>query len=168
MIVMPFTVAYADGGADAKTAIQVTDSGELHAAVSNAKDGDVIQLAANIAITTSNLSFDVANGEVTLDLNGFTLSRNGKDLTSSATLINVKSGSLIVDDTRGNGQILANETYTGKAGETAYTLRCVQVCGGAEFTLRDGTLENTNKDFNATQTISNYGTVNVESGTKKA
>lgn len=167
MIVMPFTVAYADGGADAKTAIQVTDSGELHAAVSNAKDGDVIQLAANIAITTSNLSFDVANGEVTLDLNGFTLSRNGKDLTSFATLINVKSGSLIVDDTRGNGQILANETYTGKAGETAYTLRCVQVCGGAEFTLRDGTLENTNKDFNATQTISNYGTVNVESGTIK-
>lgn len=167
MIVMPFTVAYADGGADAKTAIQVTDSGELHAAVSNAKDGDVIQLAANIAITTSNLSFDVANGEVTLDLNGFTLSRNGKDLTSSATLINVKSGSLIVDDTRGNGQILANETYTGKAGETAYTLRCVQVYGGAEFTLRGGTLENTNKDFNATQTISNYGTVNVEGGTIK-
>ncbi len=167
MIVMPFTVAYADGGADAKTAIQVTDSGELHAAVSNAKDGDVIQLAANIAITTSNLSFDVANGEVTLDLNGFTLSRNGTDLTSSATLINVKSGSLIVDDTKGNGQILANETYTGKAGETAYTLRCVQVCGGAEFTLRGGTLENTNKDFNATQTISNYGTVNVESGTIK-
>ena len=167
MIVMPFTVAYADGGADAKTAIQVTDSGELHAAVSNAKDGDVIQLAADIAITTSNLSFDVANGEVTLDLNGFTLSRNGTDLTSSATLINVKSGSLIVDDTKGNGRILANETYTGKAGETAYTLRCVQVCGGAEFTLRDGTLENTNKDFNATQTISNYGTVNVESGTIK-
>lgn len=167
MIVMPFTVAYADGGADTKSVISVTDSGELHAAVSNAKDGDVIQLAANIAITTSNLSFDVANGEVTLDLNGFTLSRNGTDLTSSATLINVKSGSLIVDDTRGNGQILANETYTGKAGETAYTLRCVQVCGGAEFTLRDGTLENTNKDFNATQTISNYGTVNVESGTIK-
>lgn len=167
MIVMPFTVAYADGGADAKTAIQVTDSGELHAAVSNAKDGDVIQLAADIAITTSNLSFDVANGEVTLDLNGFTLSRNGTDLTSSATLINVKSGSLIVDDTKGNGRILANETYTGKAGETAYTLRCVHVCGGAEFTLRDGTLENTNKDFNATQTISNYGTVNVESGTIK-
>lgn len=167
MIVMPFTVAYADGGADTKSVISVTDSGELHAAVSNAKDGDVIQLAADIAITTSNLSFDVANGEVTLDLNGFTLSRNGKDLTSYATLIDVKSGSLIVDDTKGNGQILANETYTGKAGETAYTLRCVQVCGGAEFTLRGGTLENTNKDFNATQTISNYGTVNVEDGTIK-
>ena len=80
MIVMPFTVAYADGGADTKSVISVTDSGELHAAVSNAKDGDVIQLAANIAITTSNLSFDVANGEVTLDLNGFTLSRNGSHL----------------------------------------------------------------------------------------
>lgn len=44
MIVMPFTVAYADGGADAKTAIQVTDSSELHEAIADASNGQTIYL----------------------------------------------------------------------------------------------------------------------------
>ena len=160
MIVAPFTVVQV-----AAETTQVLDSDHLRSAVDAAKDGDVIQLGADIAVTDS-LQFD-GDGTVTLDLNGHTLSMDGSQLKEAGVLINVVAGSVIVDDTRGNGQILANETYTGKVGETAHTLRCVQVCGGAEFTLRDGTLENTNKDFNATQTISNYGTVNVESGTIK-
>ena len=160
MIVAPFTVVQV-----AAETTQVLDSNHLHSAVDAAEDGDVIQLGADIAVTDS-LRFD-GDGTVTLDLNGHTLSMDGSQLKKAGVLINVVAGSVIVDDTKGNGQILANETYTGKAGETAHTLRCVQVCGGAEFTLRDGTLENTNKDFNATQTISNYGTVNVESGTIK-
>lgn len=160
MIVAPFTVVQV-----AAETTQVLDSNRLHSAVDAAKDGDVIQLGADIAVTDS-LQFD-GDGTVTLDLNGHTLSMDGSQLKEAGVLINVVAGSVIVDDTRGNGQILANETYTGKAGETAYTLRCVQVYGGAEFTLRGGTLENTNKDFNATQTISNYGTVNVEGGTVK-
>lgn len=161
MIVAPFTVVQV-----AAETTQVLDSNHLHSAVDAAEDGDVIiQLGADIAVTDS-LRFD-GDGTVTLDLNGHTLSMDGSQLKKAGVLINVVAGSVIVDDTKGNGQILANETYTGKVGETAHTLRCVQVCGGAEFTLRDGTLENTNKDFNATQTISNYGTVNVESGTIK-
>lgn len=162
MIVAPFTVVQV-----AAETTQVLDSNRLHSAVDAAKDGDVIQLGADIAVTDS-LRFD-GDGTVTLDLNGHTLSMDGSQLKDAGVLINVVAGSVIVNDTskNKNGQILANETYTGKAGETAYTLRCVQVYGGAEFTLRGGTLENTNKDFNATQTISNYGTVNVEGGTIK-
>ena len=160
MIVAPFTVVQV-----AAETTQVLDSDHLRSAVDAAEDGDVIQLGADIAVTDS-LRFD-GDGTVTLDLNGHTLSMDGSQLKEAGVLINVVAGSVIVDDTKGNGQILANETYTGKAGETAYTLRCVQVYGGAEFTLRGGTLENTNKDFNATQTISNYGTVNVEDGTIK-
>lgn len=161
MIVAPFTVVQV-----AAETTQVLDSNHLHSAVDAAEDGDVIiQLGADIAVTDS-LRFD-GDGTVTLDLNGHTLSMDGSQLKKAGVLINVVAGSVIVDDTKGNGQILANETYTGEAGKTAYTLRCVQVHGGAEFTLRGGTLENTNKDFNATQTISNYGTVNVEGGTIK-
>lgn len=162
MIVAPFTVVQV-----AAETTQVLDSNRLHSAVDAAKDGDVIQLGADIAVTDS-LRFD-GDGTVTLDLNGHTLSMDGSQLKDAGVLINVVAGSVIVNDTskNKNGQILANETYTGKAGETAYTLRCVQVYGGAEFTLRGGTLENTNKDFNATQTISNYGTVNIEGGTVK-
>lgn len=162
MIVAPFTVVQV-----AAETTQVLDSNHLHSAVDAAEDGDVIQLGADIAVTDS-LRFD-GDGTVTLDLNGHTLSMDGSQLKKAGVLINVVAGSVIVNDTskNKNGQILANETYTGEAGKTAYTLRCVQVCGGAEFTLRDGTLENTNKDFNATQTISNYGTVNIEGGTVK-
>ena len=162
MIVAPFTVVQV-----AAETTQVLDSNHLRSAVDAAKDGDVIQLGADIAVTNS-LRFD-GDGTVTLDLNGHTLSMDGSQLKDPGVLINVVAGSVIVDDTskNKNGEIVAEEKYTGKNGVTEYTLRCVQIHADAEFTLRGGTLENTNKDFNATQTISNYGTVNVESGTIK-
>ena len=162
MIVAPFTVVQV-----AAETTQVLDSNRLHSAVDAAKDGDVIQLGADIAVTDS-LRFD-GDGTVTLDLNGHTLSMDGSQLKKAGVLINVVAGSVIVNDTskNKNGEIVAEEKYTGKNDVTEYTLRCVQIHADAEFTLRGGTLDNSNTDFNATQTISNYGTVNIEGGTVK-
>ena len=73
MIVMPFTVAYADGGADAKTAIQVTDSGDLQTALKS--DGS-IQLDADISTKDPSGDFErlvVTASDVVLDLNGHKL-----------------------------------------------------------------------------------------------
>lgn len=51
--------------------------------------------------------------------------------------------------------------------KTGSGLRCIQVDANATFTLEGGTIENTNTAFEATQVISNYGTVNIESGSVK-
>ena len=91
-----------------------------------------------------------------IDLNGHELSYNG----TGDVFLNVKSGELIIRDSGDKGIVQVNE-------KTGSGLRCIQVDANATFTLEGGTIENTNTAFEATQVISNYGTVNIESGSVK-
>lgn len=121
-------------------------------ALPNADKNGVITLDKDITLeNTVNIKSDTV-----IDLNGYTLSYNGTD----GVFLNVKSGELIIRDSGDKGIVQVNE-------KTDSSLRCIQVCANATFTLEGGTIENTNTAFEATQVISNYGTVNIESGSVK-
>ena len=152
--------------------VEVNNPQALTEAVNNAKAGDVIRLTGDIEVTGSLI---FRNGEFTLDLNGHTLSRDGSNLILNSSLIIVESSdnpavlmnSLIITDSADGGRIVAKENYTGAAQNPGKALFCITVKPDASLTLKAGTVENTNKDFNATQVITNYGTVNIEGGTVK-
>lgn len=143
------------------------------AAFANEGDGTATPVDQNTETVATKLP-DAVDGVITLDkdimlantvnidentvidLNGYTLSYNGTD----GVFLNVKSGELIIRDSGDKGIVQVNE-------KTDSSLRCIQVCANATFTLEGGTIENTNTAFEATQVISNYGTVNIESGSVK-
>lgn len=143
------------------------------AAFANEGDGTATPVDQNTETVATKLP-DAVDGVITLDkdimlantvnidentvidLNGYTLSYNG----TGGVFLNVKSGELIIRDSGDKGIVQVNE-------KTDSGLRCIQVCANATFTLEGGTIENTNTAFEATQVISNYGTVNIESGSVK-
>ena len=118
----------------------------------------VIKLNEDVTVADSI----VIDKDTTIDLNGHELTYNGND----GVFVNVKSGTLTVRDTSANadGRLYVNEQTTA-TGVTP--LKCVQVCPNATFTLESGTVENICTAFEATQTITNYGTVNINDGTVK-
>lgn len=118
----------------------------------------VIKLNEDVTVADSI----VIDKDTTIDLNGHELTYDGND----GVFVNVKSGTLTVCDTSANadGRLYVNEQTTG-TGVTP--LRCVQVYPNAGFTLESGTVENTCTAFEATQTITNYGTVTIKGGTVK-
>ncbi|MEE0510538.1 MAG: hypothetical protein UDG94_04825, partial [Peptococcaceae bacterium] len=130
------------------------DSTSLPAANANG----VIKLTEDVTVADSI----VIDKDTTIDLNGHELTYNGND----GVFVNVKSGTLTVCDTSANadGRLYVNEQTTA-TGVTP--LRCVQVYANAGFTLESGTVENTCTAFEATQTITNYGTVTIKGGTVK-
>ena len=121
-------------------------------ALPDADKNGVITLDKDITLeNTVNIESDTV-----IDLNGHKLSYNG----TGGVFLNVKRGELIIRDSGDKGIVQVNE-------KTDSGLRCIQVCANATFTLEGGTIENTNTAFEATQVISNYGTVNIESGSVK-
>ena len=120
------------------------------------QENGVIKLTEDIT-TADSLTVE---SDLTIDLAGHSLQYNG----TGSVFLNVKSGSLTVMDSVGGGSITVNEIYDGTSGTP---LRCVQVYPDATFTLLGGKLTNTNDEFQATQVISNYGTVNIEGGVIK-
>ena len=112
-------------------------------------------------VTMSSVYQVSSNQDIVIDLNGHTLAYNGK----GGVFLNVMGGSLTIRDSKGTGVVKVDEPYNGTGAEgKTQTIRCVQVHAGATFTLESGTLTNTNTAFEATQVISNYGTVNIEGG----
>lgn len=118
----------------------------------------VIKLTEDVTLADSI----IIEKDTTIDLNGHELTYNGTD----GVFVNVKSGTLTVCDTSDNadGRLYVNEQTTA-TGVTP--LKCVQVYANAGFNLESGTVENTCTAFEATQTISNYGTVTIKGGTVK-
>ncbi len=118
----------------------------------------VIKLTEDVTVADSI----VIDKDTTIDLNGHELTYNG----NGGVFVNVKSGTLTVRDTsaNGDGRLYVNEQTT-TTGVTP--LKCVQVYANAGFTLESGTVENTCTAFEATQTITNYGTVTIKGGTVK-
>ena len=126
-------------------------------------ENGVITLTENVTLSDT---YEVkGNDDVTIDLAGYDLNYDG----NGGVFLNVQSGSLTIRDSEGTGVVTVNEPKnTGTESESELqTVRCVQVCAGATFTLESGTLTNTNTAFEATQVITNYGTTNIEGGVVK-
>lgn len=102
-----------------------------------------LELSTSVEITT----------DTTIDLAGHKLEYVG----TGGVFINVKAGTLTIRDSVGGGSVKVTET-SDKA------LRAVQVCADATFTLKGGTIRNNYLAHEATQVISNYGTVNMDGG----
>lgn len=133
--------AVVEGGATAPTVYAGT---ALPAAV----DGVItltedVQLSTSIAITE----------DTAIDLAGHKLEYVG----NGGVFINVQGGTLTVRDSAGGGSVEVTET-------SDKSLRAVQVFADATFTLEGGTIRNNYLAHEATQVISNYGTVNMNGG----
>lgn len=127
---------------DAEYPIPVTTGDELQAIVSNATAPVNIVLANDI--TTNNFVIP-ADKDVTLDLNGFTLT--GGD---SHAILN--RGVLCIKDSSGNGKIVAS-----KANTSALRNAAVCVIDGGTFTRADG-------EDNKWHTVENFGTMTFNGG----
>ena len=129
---------------DAKYPILVTTGDELQAIVSNATAPVNIVLANSI--TTNNFVIP-AGKDVTLDLNGFTLT--GGD---SHAILN--RGVLCIKDSSGDGEIVASKANTSalRNGDGA-----VCVIDGGTFTRADG-------EDNKWHTVENFGTMTFNGG----
>ena len=153
MIVMPFTVAYADGGADAKTAIQVTDSGDLQTALKS--DGS-IQLDADISTKDPSGDFErlvVTASDVVLDLNGHKLTTEQIEIKPGASLTIQDSSD---DET---GIVLG----TGKS-HLILVWPENNSASAASFTLESGTVQTPDSTKSNIHTIYSSGTVEINGG----
>lgn len=84
--------------------------------------GGDVKLGNNITITTASRQFKISGKTVTLDLNGFALTRKGE---SSSDLFSINNGgSLTINDSRGGGsitssypvQLMSNSTFVLNGG----------------------------------------------------
>ena len=128
----------------------------------DAVDG-VITLTEDVKLSSA---YQVTS-DIIIDLNGHTLTTVDTGFSSGVLLNVMENGKLTVRDSAGNGAVIVNEHYPDKEdGQAVYkTLICVQVRADGEFVLESGTIKNTNPEFKATQTISNYGTTTIKGGT---
>ena len=96
MSLLPVTALAADAGdTDAKAA----------SALPPAKNG-VITLTEDVTLSTA---YEVNGGNVIIDLAGHTLAYNGTE----DVFLNVKGGSLTIQDSGEKGEVKVNETYNG-------------------------------------------------------
>ena len=127
---------------DAEYPISVTTGDELQAIVSNATAP--VNIVLTNSITTNN--FVIPEGkDVTLDLNGFTL-------TGGDTHAILNHGTLCIKDSSGNGKIVAS-----KANTSALRNAAVCVIEGGTFTRAAG-------EDNKWHTVENFGTMTFNGG----
>lgn len=153
MIVMPFTVAYADGGADAKTAIQVTDSGDLQTALKS--DGS-IQLDADISTKDQSDDFGrlvVTASNVVLDLNGHQLTTEQIEIKPGASLTIQDSSDTKTGIVLGTGNSHLILVWPAQNSTSA-----------ASFTLESGTVQTPDSTKSNIHTIYSSGTVEINGG----
>ena len=112
--------------------ISVTTAAEFTAALKDAKAGDTVKLAAPV---TGSSAFTV-NKELTIDLNGYTLSSTNKN-----TLKLASGAELTMKDSSADQSGKLSNGYEGRADVTMIDLGTQ-----AKFTLLSGTLEGNTKD----------------------
>ena len=114
--------------------ISVTTAAEFIAALRDAKAGDTVKLAASV---TGSRAFTV-NKELTIDLNGYTLSSTNKN-----TLKLASGAELTVKDSSADQSGKLSNGYTGSSSMAPM----IELVGAqAKFTLLSGTLESNAKD----------------------
>ena len=112
--------------------ISVTTAAEFIAALRDAKAGDTVKLAASV---TDSRAFTV-NKELTIDLNGYTLSSTNKN-----TLKLASGAELTVKDSSADQSGKLSNDYAGRSDVTM-----IDLGARAKFTLLSGTLEGNAKD----------------------
>ena len=112
--------------------ISVTTAAEFIAALRDAKAGDTVKLAASV---TGSSAFTV-NKELTIDLNGYTLSSTNKN-----TLKLASGAELTVKDSSADQSGKLSNDYAGRLDVTM-----IDLGARAKFTLLSGTLEGNAKD----------------------
>ena len=129
---------------DAEYPISVTAGDELQAIVSNATAP--VNIVLTNSITTNNFVIP-EDKDVTLDLNGFTL-------TGGDTHAILNRGKLCIKDSSGNGEIVASKANTSalRNGDNA-----VCVIDGGTFTRTDAV-------DNKWHTVENFGTMTFNGG----
>ena len=129
---------------DAEYPISVTTGDELQAIVSNATAP--VNIVLTNSITTNNFVIP-EDKDVTLDLNGFTL-------TGGDTHAILNRGKLCIKDSSGNGEIVASKANTSalRNGDNA-----VCVIDGGTFTRTDAV-------DNKWHTVENFGTMTFNGG----
>ncbi len=122
--------------AKAVAKIGTTKYATLEEAFNAAQDGETVQLLANLEKTKT--TFSKSGMTVTLDLNGYTVSgvayNAGNGSYTVSIPITVKAGTLIIDDTKGNGKIVAKEDTTYGGNYALYLF-------GGNAVINNGTLE---------------------------
>ena len=129
---------------DAEYPISVTTGEELQAIVSNATAP--VNIVLTNSITTNNFVIP-ADKDVTLDLNGFTL-------TGGDTHAILNRGTLCIKDSSGNGKIVASKANTS----------ALRNGDGAVCVIDGGTFTRTNAADNKWHTVENFGTMTFNGG----
>ena len=135
-----------DGTVDSPFLVSAVD--DLKSAVEN---GGYIQLQEDINITKANIS---STKNVTLDL-------NGKKITAENTVagrINITGGTFTLQDSVGNGSIVAEENDGGTG--------VIRVDGEASFVMEDGTIDTTAGTYGIV--VFGNASVTVRGGTIKS
>lgn len=124
----------------------------LQAAITEAADNDTVTLLAD---TTEDV---VISKNITLDLNGFTLTNEGAKHT-----ITVNEGvSLTIEDSVGTGKV---DNVTHGHGALVNNGTVILSGGTFERSAEKGTLEPYGNGGNSWYTIANYGTMTINNGT---
>ena len=115
--------------------------------------GGEIKLDANIQIEASLVN----SGDVTLDLNGKTVSMNVAATKTSALITN--NGTLTIKDSVGGGKLI----YTSSVVSTGYSTSVI--INNGTLTVESGIIENASATGGASYTVDNYNTLTVNGGT---
>lgn len=137
---------------DAVASVNGTTFETLVDAITAAVDGDTVKLLAD---TTEDV---VINKDITLDLNGFTLTNEGAKHT-----ITVNEGvSLTIEDSVGTGTV---DNVTHGCGALVNNGTVILSGGTFERSAEKGTLEPYGNGGNSWYTIANYGTMTINNKT---
>ena len=147
--------------------IYYVGEGVFEEAVANAQDGDIIILESDIELDAGV----VVNADITIDLNGHTISRTvTSQITANDSLI-TNRGNLIIQDSVGGGKI--SYFFNGTADRAwAYAVTAISNQQGT-LTIKSGTIESLSVATNVYKfTIDNLtngnggdAVLNVEGGT---
>ena len=168
-------VVYADGAysvTEKATFVAQIGEGEtaqkftsLQEAIDAAQAGETVTLLDSIALSEGVIV--EVNDEITLELNGKTISRNTEEQSSTAAITN--NGNLTIQDSIGGGKITAFAANPDTADIPYYASNTITNCG--VLTIKSGKIENsTGNDARAAFPIDNNSTsrnaiVNIEGGT---
>ncbi len=134
----------------------------LHNAIENAEKGDTIVLINDVTLTET-LTIP-ADEEITLDLNGKTIGGSQNSGTSSALIVN--RGSITILDNVGTGKITTSSSKPGNYNPPEANFYTNTISNYGTLIVESGTIENT-ATGNACYAIDNYhgSTTTIEGGT---
>ncbi len=119
-----------------------TATAALQTAIDASGEGDTIALLSNVTLTETITI--PAGANVTLDLNGKTVSMvQSETVTSNHEMIE-NYGNLTIEDTEGNGKL--SYQYTGASLSTSYAANTIVSEPGSTLTVKSGTVENLTYD----------------------